>query len=474
MNAIILSTVLGVVMMFCSAFVKNTKSYKTVALAGLVVLLLANICETYGHSMFQIPLYDMLKFERFGLYFNSLAVICVIVYVLLSGREIERVGNYVAEYFALIFFVLCGIFILTSFNNLLTLFLGIEIMSIPLYILTGSQKLNLRSNEASLKYLLMGSFSTGIMVMGIALMFGGRGTFSLTPISQADMPFGGSLGTPMSFLTVAGTLLLLVSMCFKVSAAPFHFWAPDVYDGAPSVFTSFMATVVKAGSFIAFIRLFTMLTPLSDATVNSFVGVDWQMLFAVIIMATLVFGNITAVFQQSVKRMLAYSSIAQAGFMLFAVLSQNGTAKEGLLIYAVAYSFATIGIFSILTKLEDHSFEGYNGMAKTHPALAFANLIFFLSLAGIPLTAGFFAKYYMISSLLQINGFVWLAVVGMIFAAVSVYYYFRVIQAMYFKEGSPTFTFEISKTFKILIVALAALIILIGVYPQIILNFLYF
>ena len=474
MNAIVLSAVWGVVMMLCSAFVKNTKSYKTVALAGLVLTLLANICETYGQPAFQMPLYGMLKFERFGLYFNSLAVICTLAYVLLLGKEIERVGNYAAEYFALIFFTLCGIFILTSFNNLLTLFLGIEIMSIPLYILTGAQKLNLRGNEASLKYLLMGSFSTGIMVMGIALMFGGRGTFSLDAIPQQDLPLGGALGTPISFLTVAGMLLLLASMCFKVSAAPFHFWAADVYDGAPSVFTAFMATVVKAGAFIAFIRLFIMLAPQTDVAVNRYVGVNWNMLFAVIIIATLVFGNITAVFQQSVKRMLAYSSIAQAGFMLFAVLSQNAWAKEGLLVYTVAYSFATIGIFAVLVKMEDHSFEGYNGLAKTHPALAFANLVFFLSLAGIPLTAGFLAKYYILLSLLQVQGFVWLAVVGMIFAAISVYYYFRVIQAMYFKDGNVAFKFEISNAFKILIVVLALLIIVIGVYPQIISFFLYF
>ncbi|HEU0227510.1 MAG TPA: NADH-quinone oxidoreductase subunit N [Arachidicoccus soli] len=473
MNAIILSAILGVVMMFCSAFVKNTKSYKIVALIGLIILLIANISETYGQPVFQIPLYDMLKFDKFGLYFNTLAIICTIVYTAVSGSEIDRVGNYIAEYFALIFFVLCGIFILTSFNSLLMLFIGIEIMSIPLYILTGSRKLNLKSNEASLKYFLMGAFSTGIMLMGIALIYGGTGSFFLdhTPTVIAGLAKGNK---PLAFLDVAGMILLLASLCFKVSAAPFHFWAPDIYDGSPSVFTSFMATVVKAGAFIAFIRLFAVRSGETSILENAAIGVDWKMLFTIIIIATLLFGNITAIFQQSVKRMLAYSSIAQAGFMMFALLSLNPTAYEGILLYTVAYGFATIGLFATLAKMEDYSLEGYKGMSKSHPALAFANAIFLLSLAGIPLTAGFFAKYYMLASVIQIHGYVWVAIVGVVFAAISSFYYFRVIQSMYFKEGTVTFKFEISKTYKILIVALALLVILIGAFPQIILNFLYF
>ncbi|HEY0299220.1 MAG TPA: NADH-quinone oxidoreductase subunit N, partial [Arachidicoccus sp.] len=379
-----------------------------------------------------------------------------------------------AEYFTLIIFSLCGVFLLTSFSNLLTFFLGIEIMSIPLYILTGSQKLNLRSNEAALKYFLMGSFSTGLMLMGIAFIFGGTGSFDLAKIMASyNDSFGAGKGS-VSFLDIAGTLLVLASLCFKVSAAPFHFWTPDVYDGAPSVFTSFMATIVKAGGFIACIRFFTYRTALTGFDYNNAMGVNWHFIFAIIIVATMLFGNITAIFQQSVKRMLAYSSIAQAGFMLFALFSLNATSKEGFLLYAVAYSFATIGLFSILSKMEDVTLEGYNGLAKTHPALAFANVIFLLSLAGIPLTAGFFAKYYMLASAVQVQGYLWLVIVGVVFAAISVYYYFRVIQAMYFKDGQASFKYEVSKCFKILVVALAALVILVGIFPQIVLNFLYF
>jgi NADH-quinone oxidoreductase subunit N len=364
--------------------------------------------------------------------------------------------------FALVFFVLCGVTILTSFNGLLMLFLGVEIMSIPLYILTGADKKNLKSNEASLKYLLMGSFSTGIMLMGIALIYGGSGSFGINPATP-EITVGGI--PKVSFLTVSGLILLFVSMCFKVSAAPFHFWTPDVYDGAPSVFTSFMATVVKAAGFFAFMRLFESQSDLMGAT--------WKILLSFVIIATLLIGNITAVFQQSVKRMLAYSSIAQAGFMLFALYAGNDLAKEGILLYAAAYSLATIGVFAVLIKMKDYTLDGFNGLAKTQPVLALATTICLLSLSGIPLTAGFFAKYYMLAAVVKAGGALWIVIVAVLFAAVSVYYYFRVIQAMYFKDGAAE-TSEITGGFKIGLLLVAGLIVLIGLLPSVLLNYFYF
>ncbi|MEP7319697.1 MAG: NADH-quinone oxidoreductase subunit N [Panacibacter sp.] len=463
MNAIILSAAFGVLMMLCSFLVKSKSSFRHIASVALLLLLIANIADTYGHTIFTINTYGMLAFNRFGMLFNSIAIASTLVYVLITGKEIEKTGSYVAEYFVLIFFVLCGVTLLSSYNNLLTLFLGIEIMSIPLYILTGSDKRNMKSNEAALKYFLMGAFSTGLMLMGIALTYGGTGTFNMEAIRTFPNIYKGVA----SFLEILGLLFLLVSMAFKVSAAPFHFWTPDVYDGAPSVFTSFMATIVKAAGFIAFIKL-------CEVRMNETAAVvDWKMIYAILIVATLLVGNITAVFQQSVKRMLAYSSIAQAGFMLFSLISLNDIAYEGILLYSAAYSLATIGIFAVLVKMKDITFEGYNGLAKTQPALAAANTVFLLSLSGIPLTAGFFAKYYMLAAVIKTGSYTWLVIVGVLFAAISVYYYFRVIQAMYFKEGNPA-TETISSSFKYAIVALAAIIILLGIYPTLILNWLYF
>jgi NADH-quinone oxidoreductase subunit N len=254
----------------------------------------------------------------------------------------------------------------------------------------------------------------------------------------------------------------MVSMAFKVSAAPFHFWTPDVYDGAPTVFTSFMATIVKVSIFIGFVRLFDEAFGETQA--------KWQIFVALMAAATLFIGNITAVFQQSVKRMLAYSSIAQAGFMLLALLALNGVAKQGIILYAAAYSLPTIGIFAILIRMKDYTFEGFNGLARQQPVLAATCTIFLLSLAGIPLTGGFFAKYYMIMSVISTGHYLWLVIFAMLCAAVSVYYYFRVIQAMYFKEGDGTTEVEPGAGFKGLLVVLAALVILLGVFPQSLLD----
>lgn len=473
MNAIIFLAIYGVIMMLSSAFIKNYKIYKYIAITGILFVLASNIYETYNTPFFHFPLNDLLVFTHTGLYFNSLVLLCTAVYFLLSSTEIEMVGKYRGEYFALIFFVLCGIAILTSFNNLLMMFIGVEIMSIPLYILTGAEKRNLRGNEAALKYFLMGAFTTGIMLMGIALIYGGTGTFQLTSLYE-HLPPMKDASKYMSFFDVIGMLLLTCSLGFKVSAAPFHFWTPDIYDGAPSVFTSFMATIVKVGGFIAFFFLFSAKADSVSVSLNAALGIDWHLLFAVLIVLTLLFGNITAVFQYSVKRMLAYSSIAQAGFMLFALFALNQTAKEGLALYAVAYSLATIGLFSVLMKLEDYTYDGFNGLAKKEPVLAATAAVFLLSLVGMPLTAGFFAKYYMLVAAMQVGGYTWLVVVAVLFAAVSAYYYFKVIQSMYFKEGNPALNSTTDSTFKATLIALAILILVIGIMPQQVLNYLYF
>jgi NADH-quinone oxidoreductase subunit N len=400
----------------------------------------------------------MLRVDNFSLIFNSIAFGCTLFYFFLSGHDIEKVGTNLPEYFALIFFVLCGVSISSSFNTLLMLFLGIEIISIPLYILTGTDKKNLKSNEASLKYFLMGSFSTGLMLMGIALIYGARGTFAVEGMTVALSP-------SLDPILIAGLLLLIISMSFKVSAAPFHFWTPDVYDGSPTVFTSFMATIVKVGAFIAFLRLF-------DGGYGQNPE-QWHLIVAIITAATLFIGNITAVFQQSVKRMLAYSSIAQAGFMFFALFSFNDLAKEGLLLYSAAYSLATIGIFAILIRLKDYTFDGFNGLAKYQPLLAATNTVFLLSLAGIPLTAGFTAKFYMLASAIKSGTYLWLVIFAVLCAAISVYYYFRVIQAMYFKEGQDQ-PLIISRPFKFGLVLIAAVIVFLGIFPQWLFDKLYF
>jgi len=468
MNAIILTAVWGIVMMLAGAFIKNKAKAKFWAVAGLVIIIIANSMELVNRQpLFAIDVKDMLNIydirsATYHLTFVSVILVCTLIYFLLSGSDVEKVGSHVFEYFALIFFILCGVSIVACFNTLLLLFIGIEIMSIPLYILTGSDKRNLKSNEAALKYFLMGVFSTGIMLMGIAFIYGGNASASFF-LDKLNL----GVGILPAYITV-GLVLLLVAMSFKVSAAPFHFWTPDVYDGAPTVFTSFMATIVKAAGFFAFVRLFE----------NAFGGVQpqWQKLIVIITAATLLIGNLTAVFQQSVKRMLAYSSIAQAGFMLFALFALNDKAKEGLVLYAAAYSLATIGIFAILIKMTDFTIDGFNGLAKKEPLLAITATIFLLSLTGIPLTAGFQAKFYMLMAAVKDGHQLWLVIFAVLCAAISAYYYFRIIQAMYFKESNQE-TVQVAGVtsfFKIMLVITAALIIILGVYPNLVIDWLYY
>ncbi|MBW8685509.1 NADH-quinone oxidoreductase subunit N [Chitinophaga rhizophila] len=456
MNALISTALSGVVMMFAGLLIGNKQRIKFVAIVVLLICFAANLAELSTIQAGERTLYGMITVSHFSILFNAIALGATLIFFLLSGSAFEKVGEHVSDYFALIFFILAGITLASTFSSLLMLFLAIEIISIPQYILAGADKKTPKSSEASLKYFLMGAFSTGILLMGITLIYGATGTFNIGELALG----AGKVNT----LALCGIILMAFALSFKVSAAPFHFWTPDVYDGSPTVFTSFMATVVKAGGFIAFIRIF------HSAFVGERLTADWQMLLAIITAATLIIGNFTAVFQQSVKRMLAYSSIAQAGFMLLAVISMNTYATQGIILYAAAYSVATIGIFAVMIKLKDFTFDGFNGLARTQPVLAITTTIFVCSLAGIPLTAGFFAKYFVLAAAIQQGNLLWLVITAVICAAISAYYYFRVIIAMYFKQGEVE-TEEITGGFKLMLIITAAIVILLGIFPGLLLQF---
>lgn len=456
MKAIIAATVLGIIMMYVGFVTKEKKSILSTATLLFVVLLGVNIWElSTSKSGVTVSLFNFqLLLSPFTVWFNTLMAGLTLLYVLLMGNDIIKVGKHVGEYFALIFFILVGTFLLTSYNHLLLMFLGIEIISIPQYILAGSDKKNLKSSEASLKYFLMGAFSTGILLMGITLIYGATGEFNISKFSFMQMEH-------LNPMVLVGILFLMVAFAFKVSAAPMHFWTPDVYDGTPTPFTAFMATIAKSAAFVGFIRLFH--------TSFASIGESWTLVLAIIAAATLFIGNLTAVFQQSVKRMLAYSSIAQAGFMLFAVVSVSALAWQGLIIYAVSYTVASLGIFAVMLKLKDFTFDGFNGLAKKEPLLAFVATIFVLSLAGIPLTAGFMAKYMMLQAATTQGNLMWLVIFALLMAAVSAFYYFRVVIAMYFKAGEPELVSEISATEKFVLVLTALIVIAVGIAPQLLL-----
>lgn len=464
MNAIIFTAVWGVIMMFGGVFFKKPTTAKYWAVAGILLALTVNVLEFFGMPVFNIDTKGMFKFDPFSLHFSTLALGSTLLYFLLNGKDVEKIGPHVSEYFCLIFFSLCGALVSVSYNSLLMLFLGVEIMSIPLYILTGSDRYNLKSNEGALKYFFMGAFSTGILLMGIAFIYGGNPLGSLF-IDNIQITGGGG----MASLIGIGIVLLLAGMSFKVSAAPFHFWAPDVYDGAPPVISSFMMTVVKIAGFAAFLRLFQT----SFGALHGY----WSVLVVIIIAATLLIGNITAVFQQSVKRMLAYSSIAHAGFLMFAILALNEAAREGLVLYALGYCIATIGMFAIIVKMPDYSIDGFRGLGKTHPLLALTATIFLLSLTGIPLTVGFTSKFFILLAAVKTGQHLWLVILAVLCAAIGGVYYFKVIQSMYFKpyvETDRQGAIEYGSGFKTMLVITAALIILFGVIPGLVIDWIYF
>lgn len=454
MNTIIVISVLPIVLLYLGLY-KMQKALLPVTIVGLLVALGLAVAQWKGNA---VPQYSgMLLFNNFSVAFSAVTIISTILILLLSKGYFERISNHVAEYYAIILFSLAGVILMVSYYNLTMLFIGIEIMSVSLYILAGIKKNDFASNEAALKYFLMGAFSTGFLLFGFTLIYGSTGSFSLEGIqnwviSQKTM-------TPM---LCAGVILVIVGLCFKVGVAPFHFWTPDVYEGSPSLITAYMSTVAKTASFAAFLRLFFTCFPV--------ISNIWEPGLIAIAVLTLFIGNITALYQQSFKRMLAYSSISHAGYLLFAILALGAASANTIFVYATAYSIASIIAFGalILVQQETNSdtFDSFNGLGKKNPFLALALTIAMLSLAGIPLTAGFIGKFYAFNMAMG-QYHIALLIIAVVNAIISIFYYFRVIIAMYFRSAereqirlSPYYIFVLG------FAALATVVI--GVYPQLV------
>lgn len=454
MGAIITLSLLGILLLYLGLY-KAKNALLPVSILGLLV---AFGFEAYYWNVQAEPLYrGMVIFDHFSLSFSMLCIALTILILLLSKEYFKSISDNIAEYYSLILFSLTGAILVCSYHNFAMLFIGLEIMSVALYILAGIRRTDKASNEASLKYFLMGAFSTGFLLFGITLLYGSTGSFDLAVIKQyiIDNP------TDISPMFYGGILLLLVGLCFKVGAAPFHFWTPDVYDGAPILITIFMSTVVKIASFAGFLKLFsTVLVPLNEF---------WTPVLLSVVIITLFIGNVTALMQTSYKRMLAYSSISHAGYMLFAILSIGPNSTSGILTYSAAYGLASIISFGalILVKRQagSDSFESFNGLGKRSPWLAFCITISMLSLAGIPLTAGFIGKFMMFSNVMNDYHTV-LLVLAAINAAVGVYYYLRVVVHMYFMDSKEEVTVSMPINFQIVFVLSVILTFVLGVYPD--------
>ena len=423
MTALLIIFATAIFVLF-AGLTKNRSWLQPFALTGCGLALGVTLFELLGAGLggWNHVYADMFEFTDYALAFSAVALVSALLIIGLSGYGFRSLHDTLGDNYGLILFSLCGALCMFSFTNLTMLFLGIEILSIPLYVLAGSRRNDLSGNEAALKYFLMGAFTTGILLFGMALVYGATASFDIHSIASAI-----SDGRHSAGMLHTGIILILIGLGFKVSAVPFHFWAPDVYTGSPNLITAFMATVVKTAGFAAFYRLFSVgFAPAIDF---------WSIPVAGMAALTMTVANLTAIFQTDFKRMIAYSSISHAGYLLLAILACDVPGSEGaLLFYALTYSVATILAFgaymTIAEPNDDGSFEAFNGMSKKQPLLAAVLAISMLSLAGIPPTAGFFGKYFLFTA--AFAKYPWLIVLAVINSAVSIYYYFKIIIAMYF------------------------------------------
>jgi NADH-quinone oxidoreductase subunit N len=455
MTSIIIITITAIVVLYLGLY-KAKAALLPVSIIGLIAAG-ATAFMDWGTSKSYFN--EMIVFNNYAIAFTILLIVTTILIFLLSGDYFERISSNVAEYYAILLFALAGGVVMVSFQNLSMLFIGIEILSVSMYIMAGIKRRDKASNEAALKYFLLGAFSTGFLLFGIALIYGATGSFNIEQIALH------SSENPLLFN--AGLTLMLVAMAFKVGAAPLHFWTPDVYQGSPTLVTAFMSTVVKTAGFAAFLRLFIV----------SFAGSlhVWAVAVVVMVVLTLVIGNVTAVYQTNQKRLLAYSSISHAGYMLIAILALGGASSNAILIYSIAYSIASVAAFGVLILVKQQKgsddIAAFNGLAKNNPVLALILTISMCSLAGIPLTAGFYGKFFIFGSAIGAH-YTWLIAIAVLMAVVGFYYYFKVIIAMYLRKGETEDIISISPQFQFVLVFCALVTIILGVLPSLITNLL--
>lgn len=432
------------------------KAIIPVTIIGLLAILGLTVSEFNSPESYYN---NMIVVSKFSVSFSSLFIVLTIFLIALSHNFYDNHQSKLSDYIAIKIFLLAGAVAMVSFGNLAMFFLGIEILSISLYILAASNRVNIKSNEAGMKYFLMGSFASGIILFGICMIYGAMGSFDVIEISDMSQ----SAELPIWF--PIGIVLVTIGMLFKIAAVPFHFWAPDVYEGSPTLTTALMSTLAKV---VAIATLYKLL-----ATMNADINYSFQIVVVIISILSMTVGNIMALRQVNVKRMLAFSGISHAGFMLMALLSLS-TSAGSLLYYTSAYALSGIAAFSVILYVcknrENEDIVNFHGLGKTNPLLAAILTASLLSMAGIPIFAGFFAKLVLFSQTIQ-AGYLVVVIFAVINSIISVGYYFKLILAMYTKEPNEART---GKPFLIYAVAVVAILlnIIIGLFPSIILDLL--
>lgn len=398
-----------------------------------------------------------LTVDGFSIFFNAMFLAATLVVGIMSYRYLEIEGEHHGEYYGLLLLANCGMFFLATGTDLITLFIGLELMAICFYILVGFLRGDKRSNEAALKYLVLGAFSSGFLAYGFSVMYGLAGSTRLhdvaTAISMRD-PWD-----PIVFLALATTS---AGLLFKVAAVPFHMWAPDAYEGAPSAITAYLSVASKAASFAFLVRL--LMGPLASTRDV------WVPLLSAVAILTMTVGNLAAITQSNVKRLLAYSSISHAGYILLGVIAGNQTGIQGVLVYLLVYTFMNLGAFAVITALRRREIAGDDiddlaGLMHKSPVYAVLMLIFMLSLAGIPPTAGFIGKYYIFLALIE-TGHFYLAAIGALYVAVAAYYYFRIVKTMFTAEATDKEPVASSFGLRLALGASAVMTLLVGIFPE--------
>jgi NADH-quinone oxidoreductase subunit N len=453
-------SVMAIIAMVLDALIVN--SSRITFIFSAITLLISGILGISTFGLHGIGFNGMVTGGGFAAYFDILFSVGGLLTILASRQYLQRENIEHDEFYSLILFAVAGMMLIAHSNHLLMLFIGIEVMSVSFYILSGYMRNNAKSVESSLKYFLLGAFATGFLVYGIALIYGSTGSMDYNQIALNI--HNNALNFPA--LLPVGVALIVIGLSFKAAAFPFHQWAPDVYQGAPTIVTAFMSTAGKAAAFAAFIPVVTVLMPSAPAKL--------QMIFAVMSAATMLIGNISALAQTNIKRMLAFSSVAHAGYIMMGLVSGSQYGYSGIVFYVTGYMLMQIGSFVIVAILERNGekyleLSDYAGLSKRHPVLAAFMAIFMLSLAGIPPFAGFFGKYYLFTAAID-AGFLWLTLVGVVSSIISVYFYIGLIVKMYFTEPEgQREDNEVGMSGLSLIITIAGVIVL-GILPSGILS----
>jgi NADH-quinone oxidoreductase subunit N len=454
----LLLTAAGLLVLSIAVFVEKAKeeflAFLTLISVVATIGLLAFLSGYHGRST---PiLAGMFVLDNFAVFFKLLMLVSIALTVLASIQFVGRTPYPAGEYYALLLFTGVGMLFMVSGNNLVSIYVALELMALSSYILAGYFKGEIKSTEAALKYFILGAFSSGVLLYGLSLVYGVAGRMGLPELAKLFET------QEKSNLLIVGILLILAGLLFKIAAVPFHVWTPDVYEGSPTPVTAFFSVGPKLAAYAILARIFYVAFPKFHA--------DWGLIVALVSAATMVFGNVAALLQTNVKRMLAYSSIAHAGYALMGVLGfRTEFGLWGILVYLLAYTFMNFGVFALVVFLETKGYAAesvadFNGLARRHMWAAVVMLVFLLSLAGIPPTAGFIGKYYLFTSAMK-AGYAWLAVLAVLMSAVSLFYYFRIAAAMFFSEGEGV-ALKSSYALTAAVLICAAATILVGVAPQ--------